>query len=107
MFAYLAFYCAHWQTYVSGKLRFGKWAISFGNHCFSISCVLEWIVRKHNFHLLSRIFSQFSFQISGRKRFVYLIYFQNIEYSICWIDPSTGHRMSCCCCFTNARFNIL
>ncbi|CAF1320244.1 unnamed protein product [Adineta ricciae] len=24
MCSYLAFYCAHWQTYVSGKLRFGK-----------------------------------------------------------------------------------
>ena len=24
MFSYIAFYCAHWQTYVSGKLRFGK-----------------------------------------------------------------------------------
>jgi phosphatidylglycerophosphate synthase len=24
MMAYTAFYCAHWQTYVSGKLRFGK-----------------------------------------------------------------------------------
>jgi choline/ethanolamine phosphotransferase len=23
MFAYIGFYCAHWQTYVSGKLRFG------------------------------------------------------------------------------------
>jgi choline/ethanolamine phosphotransferase len=23
MFSYIAFYCAHWQTYVSGKLRFG------------------------------------------------------------------------------------
>ncbi|UJR28270.1 hypothetical protein I4U23_009520 [Adineta vaga] len=24
MLSYIAFYCAHWQTYVSGKLRFGK-----------------------------------------------------------------------------------
>ncbi|CAF2896571.1 unnamed protein product [Rotaria sp. Silwood2] len=24
MSSYIAFYCAHWQTYVSGKLRFGK-----------------------------------------------------------------------------------
>jgi phosphatidylglycerophosphate synthase len=24
MFSYFAFYCAHWQTYVSGKLKFGK-----------------------------------------------------------------------------------
>ncbi len=23
IFSYVAFYCAHWQTYVSGKLRFG------------------------------------------------------------------------------------
>ena len=24
MFSFFAFYCAHWQTYVSGKLKFGK-----------------------------------------------------------------------------------
>jgi len=24
IFSYFAFYCAHWQTYVSGKLKFGK-----------------------------------------------------------------------------------
>jgi hypothetical protein len=25
IFSYFAFYCAHWQTYVSGKLKFGKY----------------------------------------------------------------------------------
>jgi choline/ethanolamine phosphotransferase len=24
MSSYIVFYCAHWQTYVSGKLKFGK-----------------------------------------------------------------------------------
>lgn len=35
--SYFAFYCAHWQTYVSGKLKFGKYVIL--NYIYRRICV--------------------------------------------------------------------
>lgn len=41
MFAYLAFYCAHWQTYVSGKLRFGKMDCTEAQFSFIVTYILS------------------------------------------------------------------
>jgi hypothetical protein len=56
MFSFFAFYCAHWQTYVSGKLKFGKYvekkSIYFCVLFIKMKFYLDLTVPKHNFHLL-------------------------------------------------------
>lgn len=53
MSSYFAFYCAHWQTYVSGKLKFAKYVLYFvekGNKTIKFTS-LDLIVPKLNLHL--------------------------------------------------------
>ncbi|UJR28301.1 hypothetical protein I4U23_009547 [Adineta vaga] len=71
MFSYVIFYCAHWQTYVTGKLRFAKFDCTEAQFFFLFVCMLTvispafWTISIPIVHIEFRVFAALAMIISG------------------------------------------
>ena len=53
--AHFLFYCAHWQTYVSGTLKFGLWVYFWDSKVWQVSIYIYNIYYLRNTHVWQRV----------------------------------------------------